>query len=132
MFDKLFKKRGQSASSITINGRTITGGRSVSIINGVVIVDGQTVDTGVSGMVEIVVTGGDIHELRTDGSVTCQDVTGKVDAGGSVTCADVGGTVDAGGSVTCDEVHGNVDAGGSVKCGAVQGRIDAGGSVRTA
>lgn len=133
---QFFKKFGQGASSIKINGRDIVGGRDLSIINGVVMVDGKVVDMDVvgtcaePGIVSVVVTGGDIHELKTDASVRCHDVTGNVDAGGSVTCRDVGGNVDAGGSITSGNVGGSVDAGGSVRCGTVAGKIDAGGSVR--
>lgn len=136
MFSKLFKKTGQSAARITVNGVDVGAGRDISIINGVVTVDGQKVDMDVigtciqPGIVKIIVEGGDIHELKTDASVTCQDVTGNVDAGGSVRCRDVGGKVDAGGSIDCGEVHGSVDAGGSVRCGPVGGKIEAGGSVR--
>lgn len=63
------------------------------------------------------------------GSVTCGDVEGYVDAGDKVTCGDVGEYVDAGESVVCKNVNGYVDAGESVKAGNVSGNIDAGESV---
>jgi len=116
-----------------INGRTYSG-NNITMVDGRVIVDGEDVteDYGspLPKVVEIKIIGGDIENLVTDASVTCQNVTGYVEAGGSVRCGDVGDNVDAGGSVTCGNVQGNVDAGGSVTCGRVGGSVDAGGSVR--
>ena len=102
-------------SEIWIDGKVFRGS-SVSIINGVVTIDGARQDGAVSGVVEIRVTG-TLHELVTDASVTCQNVTGTVQAGGSVECGDVGGTVQAGGSVECKNVRGSIMAGGSVQHG---------------
>ena len=116
-----------------INGRSYTG-NNITMVDGRIIVDGNDVtgdyDSPLPKVVEIKITGGDIENLITDASVTCENVTGFVEAGGSVTCQNVGDNVDAGGSVTCKDVQGDVDAGGSVNCGKVGGSIDAGGSVR--
>lgn len=115
---------------IKINGKTYNG-NSVSIVNGIVTIDGVVQDDGkrVSGDVRLVVEG-DLVSLKTDLSVTMTgNVQGDVDAGGSVACGNVGKNVDAGGSVNCDNVGGDVDAGGSVNCGRVSGRVNAGGSV---
>lgn len=100
-------------ASINIGGRLFTG-RSISIINGRVTIDGVTESDAVSGVVEIKITEGVLGELRTDASVSCLAVTGNVDAGGSVSCGRVGGSVRAGGSVSCDDVAGSVSAGGSI------------------
>ena len=100
-------------STIKIDGRTFTG-RSVSIINNRVTIDGVEQDGTLSGVVEIRVLDGSISELRCDASVTCGAVTGGVTAGGSISCASVGGNVNAGGSVSCGSVRGSVRAGGSV------------------
>jgi hypothetical protein len=104
------------AGKITIGGRTFSG-NSISIQNGKVTIDGVVQDGVLSGVVEIRVVEGILGQLTCDGSVTCGDVRGDVDAGGSVDCKHVGGNVDAGGSVTCGNVSGAVDAGGSVRMG---------------
>jgi hypothetical protein len=114
---------------VTINGKTYHG-NSVSIINGVVTIDGVR-QTGepLSGVVKVEITG-NLTSLRTDANVIMAgNVLGDVDAGGSVQCDAVGKSVDAGGSVQCNDVEGDVDAGGSVTCGVVGGDVDAGGSV---
>lgn len=101
-------------STITIDGRSFPGARSVSIINGRVTIDGVPQDGTLSGVVEIRVEGV-LGELKTDASVSCGQVTGSVSAGGSVRCEGVGGGVNAGGSVNCGDVRGMVVAGGSVR-----------------
>lgn len=105
-------------NSVTINGRKIIGGRSISVVNSTVIVDGKKVDVGEvkNGILEVHVTGL-IENLEADGSVTCENVSGTVQAGGSVHCDSVGGNVQAGGSVHCDDVGGSIMAGGSVSHG---------------
>ncbi len=100
---------------ITINGVTYEGVRSVSVVNGVVTIDGKCQDSAVSGVVEVRVLDGVLGELRTDASVTCGEVRGNVHARGSVKCDGVGGSVSAGGSVRCASVGGSIDAGGSVR-----------------
>jgi hypothetical protein len=102
---------------ITINGVTYEGAGSISVINGVVTIDGKRQDGAVSGVVEIRVLEGVLGELRTDAAVNCGEVRGNVHAGGSVKCGGVGGSVNAGGSVNCDAVRGSVNAGGSVRHG---------------
>lgn len=104
-------------NTVVINGVSYQGGSSVSVINGVVIIDGVRQDGTVSGVVEIRVVEGAIENLRTDAAVSCGNVGGAVVAGGSVTCGDVGGAVQAGGSVRCGAVSGTVMAGGSVRHG---------------
>jgi hypothetical protein len=124
--------KGNNVGTININGQ-IYEGNNVSIVNGVVKIDGviQKGEHLEKKICEIHVLSGTINQLKTDSSVYCQDVAGDVDAGGSVTVqGSVGGEVDAGGSVKCGAVTGDVDAGGSVTCGSVGGSIDAGGSVR--
>lgn len=105
-------------NSVTINGKTYSGSKSVVVKNSQVYVDGKKVDHGTveNGILEVKVTGV-LESLEADGSVTCDDVHGTVQAGGSVTCDNVGGTVQAGGSVTCDNVAGSIMAGGSVRHG---------------
>lgn len=96
---------------ITYNGKQYEG-TSISVVNGVVTIDGKLVEEG--NTASIVHIHGDVGELKTDKSVNCNNVKGTVDAGGSVNCANVGGDVDAGGSVNAGRVQGSVDAGGSV------------------
>lgn len=107
-----------ASNRITINGTTVTvtgSASSVSIINGKVIVNGQVVQDGLSGIVEIK-WDGPLASLQADAAVTCGDVHGNVRAASSVSAGDVGGSVNAGGSVNCGQVSGSVNAGGAVNC----------------
>lgn len=101
-------------ATIVIGGRTYRG-NSVSITNGVVVIDGVRQDDSVSGVVEIRVIEGLLGSLSSDASVVCGEVRGDVNVGGSVTCRGVGGSVTAGGSVNCGDVQGSARAGGSIK-----------------
>ena len=104
-------------STIIIDGKVFTG-NSVSIRNGVVVVDGKVQDGSVSGVVEVRVTEGVLGTLETDASVSCGDVNGDVTAGGSVRCANISGSIHAGGSVsTSGRAGGAISAGGSVRIG---------------
>lgn len=90
-------------------------GNTVSIINGVVTIDGVRQDgERLSGVVEVRIEGV-LNSLKTDASVTCGDVQGSVSAGGSVVCENIHGNVSAGGSVKSGDITGNVSAGGSIK-----------------
>jgi hypothetical protein len=105
---------------ISINGKVFKNGRSVSVINSHVIVDGIEISGDRNlpeNILEIRVIEGTIEELKTDVSVSCLDVAGNIEAGGSVSCDKVGGDVHAGGSVSCDEVGGSIYAGCSVSHG---------------
>ena len=104
--------------NFSINGKSfsVDKGQNVQIQNGKVIVDGkEVVDTG-AHILEVVVKG-DLVNLHADGSVSCDNVKGYVQAGGSVQCDDVGGDVKAGGSVNCDRVNGSIQSAGSVNHG---------------
>ena len=104
-------------AKITIDGRTFSG-NSMSIRDGVVIVDGVRQDGIVHGVVEVRVVEGSLGSLETDASVTCGDIQGDVSAGGSVTCKDVSGKIEAGGSVrAAGRAGGAINAGGSVRIG---------------
>ena len=101
--------------AVTINGNVFSG-RNIVISGDSVIIDGKQVLEGVSGIVNVVVTG-DLSSLKSNSSVEVNgNVLGDVDAGGSISCGDVSGDVDAGGSVNCGNIAGDVDAGGSVNC----------------
>lgn len=100
---------------LEINGITLFG-RTVSLKNGVLKIDGKKVDIQpTDNAFEIRVLEGTIQELSSDGSVTCNDVKGNVSAGGSVKCGSVGGNASAGGSINCDGIAGNAVAGGSIR-----------------
>lgn len=103
-------------ATISIDGRTFSG-RSVSIINGRVTIDGVPQDGVLNGVIEVKITQGTLENLTTDASVTAGLIGGNVSAGGSVNCDNVGGSVTAGGSVNCEDVRGSVMAGGSVRHG---------------
>lgn len=102
---------------VIINGQRFDG-NNVSIINGVVVIDGNTTSlNGLSGVVKIEVQG-NLTSLKTDASVTVNgSVLGDVSCGGSLHCGDVGGSASSGGSVKCDKVGGSLNAGGSVRIG---------------
>lgn len=104
-------------NKITVNGKTYeTEGKNISVINGVVTVDGKQVGGEVSGVVEIKFEG-DLASLKSDASVSCGNVQGTVQAGGSVNADNVGGDINAGGSVNCDATYGTVTARGSLTVG---------------
>ncbi len=84
-------------------------GSHVVVRNGVLYVNGETVQSQLSGEVHIV-WHGDLAYLETDGAVTCRDVGGNVTAGGPVTCRDVDGSITAGSSVAARGHSGDVGA----------------------
>lgn len=88
-----------TVNRITINGVTVeVEGENVSVLNGVIYVDGVAVQSQLSGDVHVL-WHGDLASLEADGSVSCRNVDGDVTAGGSVQCRHVEGSVTAGGSV---------------------------------
>lgn len=95
-------------STVRINGTTITGGRSIVISNGKVLVDGKDV-TPNAKEISIAVTG-NIDRLEAD---VCQKISVTGDAGNIVTQS---GDVEIGGSVTgsVQTMSGDVDCGGSI------------------
>jgi hypothetical protein len=101
-------------SNMMINGRHYSG-KSVSVSNGKVIIDGKVVqdDSLPENILKIEVTG-DLISLDCDAPVSCEDVKGNVKANGPVNCDDVGGNVNAGGPVNCDSVGGSITASGPV------------------
>lgn len=97
-----------SRTQVTIDGRTFTG-RSVSIINGKVIVDGKEQDGQLVGPVSVTVNG-DVEVL--DNPTGTVSVTGSVGAvktmSGDVHCKDVSGSVSTmSGDVTCGTIGGS-------------------------
>lgn len=105
-------------NTIFINGQKFeVTGNNVHVQNGIITVDGVTIVSNLSGVVEVK-WDGDLANLKCSSSVACNDVIGNVDAGGSVNISgDVAGDVDAGGSVNvAGNVNGSIDAGGSVHC----------------
>ena len=107
--------------SFTIGNKSYSG-QSISIINGVVTIDG-VVQGGdkLTGIVKIEITGV-IANVTVDAPLMVNgDVLGNVDCEGAVTCGAVGGNVDAD-AVTCGCVAGDVDA-DVVNCGDVDADI---------
>lgn len=97
-------------STISVNGVTYSGGRSVTITNGRVVVDGKDLTPDakdirieVSGNVEnitadacnSITVNGSVGEVSTQsGDVKCGDVVGSVSVmSGDVRCGSVGGSV---------------------------------------
>lgn len=115
-------------ATLQINGQTYTGD-NINIAGGSIIIDGNIVQSNLTGIQEIRILDGSVNNVTSTASVNCGEVRGSVDAGGSVTCGDVHADGDAGGSVKCGNVGGNVDSGGSTNCGNVTGDVDAGGSI---
>jgi hypothetical protein len=108
----------QSMPVIIINGKRIESpsGSNLSIVDGVVSIDGVTIEGGLQGVVEIKWEGPLINVRADRGSVTCGDVAGNVTAGGSVHAGNIQGSATAGGSLHADDIGGSVNAGGSVNC----------------
>ena len=97
-----------SRAQVTIGGRAFTG-RSISIVNGNVIVDGEEQDGQLVGPVSVTVNGdvdvvdnpsgtvtvtGAVCTIKTmSGDVHCKDVSGSVSTmSGDVTCGTIGGS----------------------------------------
>ena len=108
-------------ATITINGTSIdvAGGGVFDIgsKNGKIIVNGITIQSGLSGTVDLKIEGA-VANVTADGSINCGNVSGHVQAGGSVHCNDVSGSINAGGSVKAVKVEGSMNAGGSIKVGS--------------
>lgn len=116
--------------TIKWNGNTITvpDGANVSIQGDNIIVNGSSVQEGVTGDVIIE---GNVHDLNTDRSAKVHgDVTGNVKASDSVKCGNIEGSCSASGSVKCSDIGGDTKAGGSVKASAISGSVSAGGSIK--
>jgi hypothetical protein len=97
---------------ITVNGKSYTG-RSVSVINNTVIIDGKAVnDSSGEKNINITITGdcGDI--VNESGDV---QVLGKVN--GSIKCG--------AGNVNANDVGGSIkSAAGNIQCGSVGGSVE--------
>ena len=104
-------------SSVTINGKKISGsGSNIVISNGKVVVDGQIVQSEAGNDIHVVIDG-NINKLECTGSVEVHGDVNFIDCGGSCTVnGNVKGGVNAGGSIHCGTVEGNIAAGGSVHC----------------
>jgi hypothetical protein len=108
---------------ININGKTYeVAGRDIVVSNNSVIVNGRTIESGLSGIVKIEFTG-DVANLDCANAVVNGNVQGNVDGSNITVNGNVQGDVD-GTNVQCGDVGGDVD-GTSVKCGNVQGDVDA-------
>ena len=105
-------------NSVTINGVTYKGSKSVVVRNNTVYIDGEKVDHGEveNGILKVEVNGV-LEHLEADGDVQAGAVNGTVQAGGDVRCENVGGTVQCGGDVRCGNVGGSIMAGGDVRHG---------------
>ena len=114
----------KSGGSISINGKTYTG-TNITINNGRVVIDSKAQEEGLTGVVEVKVTG-NIGSLTCDGSATVYgNVLGNVHAQNSVEVeGDVLGDVNAGNSVDAKSIKGNVRAGNSVYSSDSQMNMD--------
>jgi hypothetical protein len=93
---------------ITINGQTFeVQGKNISVNGNSIIVDGITIQTELSGIVEIKFEG-DLANLEAHNVKIKGNVIGDVDAH-NVECGNVGGNVKAH-NVDCGDVTGNVNA----------------------
>jgi hypothetical protein len=103
------------SNKITINGETfeVANGKSISVINGVLKVDGKEIVKGLSGEVKVTFNG-DLASLACDNVTVNGNVNGNV-ACDNIKCGDVSGDVNAD-NVTCKNVGGNITA-DSVKHG---------------
>ena len=125
------------SNTVTVNGRTIKipNGSSISVTNGVVLVDGKpyTDEPEPGQPLSIDINwNGPVANLEVKGNntkVTCGDVKGSVKTNGSVKAGNVGGDVKTQGSVSCGDIGHGVKTMGSVTCGKVGGSISTMGSV---
>lgn len=121
-----------SGGRMIINGSVVPGdfsGRNVSIVNGVIKVDGKeigapekTVNVEIHGNIELLQCEG-CHSIKIDGDV------GTIDGGSSsINCSLVKGDVSAGsGTISCSVIAGNVTAGsGSIKSETIKGNVKTG------
>lgn len=99
---------------ITDNGKINVQGKNITIIDGVLTVDGKTVDSDIVPKGNVTINcDGDLISISTIGNVTCKTVIGSVVAGGSVhVSGNIEGTVQSGHSVM---VKGNITNHNKVK-----------------
>jgi len=115
--------------TIIMNGKKYSG-NNISIINGVVTIDGKMVDDcDLPENVFKIKIEGSVENIFTDKSVECGTVTGNVIAGGSVACDSVKGYAESVGSISCEDIGGTVNSGGSISCNTIGGDAIAGGSI---
>lgn len=110
-----------SKNKITINGKSYeVSGNNITVKNDSIYVDGQLVESGLSGNVKVEFTG-DLANLDCTTATINGNVHGYVD-GTTITCGDVGGDVD-GTTIKCGNVSGDVD-GTNITCGDIKGKAD--------
>lgn len=124
-------------STVNVNGKVynIPNGKSISVINDKVFVDGKlfageedsnvkTINITIEGNVDTVEVDS-CNKLEING-----DVNGPLITGGSATVSgNVSQGVQTGGSLKCGDIGGNVNAFGSVKCGDIKGAITSYGAI---
>lgn len=108
--------------AVIIDGKRYEG-NNLSIVNGVMLIDGKPANPEDEGnTVNIVLEG--VTEVYSDQSVTVKGaVSGNVNAGHNVNASNVYGSVMAGSNVNCREVGGNVNAEGNVNCRDIKGNV---------
>ncbi len=112
-------------ATITINGLNYNG-KSVSISNGVISIDGRKLSIN-DKTINISVVG-DIQQLQVD---SCQkvDVSGNVKnletVSGNVRCGNVAGDVETtSGDIKCGDVGGNIETvSGDVEASTINGKV---------
>lgn len=111
-----FKSSG-SNNTIIINGKShVVSGNNITINNGKIIVDGEIIEEGLSGIVEVKFEG-DLANVRSSSSITVNgNVHGDADAGSHIQCNDIGGDADAGSHISCRDIKGSADAGSHISC----------------
>ncbi len=115
-------------AKITINGTSINlSGRSVTIVDGKVIIDGQDVTPANSKVINIEVHG-DVHDICADAcsSISVSGSVGDVSTkSGNVVCTDVLGSIrTVSGDVRCHDVRGPVESvSGDVMASTIHGRV---------
>jgi hypothetical protein len=97
------------SNRITVNGQTfeVENGKSISVINGVLKVDGKVIVNGLSGDVRITFDG-DLASLNCDTVTINGNVQGDVNCD-TINCGNIGGNVNAD-TVNCKNVSGSIKA----------------------
>jgi len=101
----------KSAGRVVIDGREFNGG-TISIVNGVVTVDGKKQCGVLTGNINVTVHG-DVETLENGSGKVCAKNVHKISTGsGDVFCQDVSGSISTGsGDVECESVYGSVKTG---------------------
>jgi hypothetical protein len=126
------RKRENEMNTIRVNGVTVEvpDGCSVSVRDGSVIINGESVMSDLTGTIKLEIVGDPISVTSQYNVTVHGNVGGDVNADNNVNVdLQVVGNVTAGNNVNCGAVKGDVTADNNVVCGNVTGKVKADGNV---